>query len=115
MDTSGDTVDVMQLDLDGGADNITTDSTGEGQETTGGNATDAKVHIAGFTDLSDNLAENVTEGGAILTTTAVSTTNAIALSANQNETLVTFNSIEGIDTDEGSPDGTFRFSQDSQL
>ena len=29
LDTSGDTVDVMQLDLDGGADNITTDSTGE--------------------------------------------------------------------------------------
>ena len=106
LDTApGDTVDVMQLDLDGGADNITADSTGEGQETTGGNATSAKVNIAGFTDLSDNLAENVTEGGAILTTTAVSTVNAIALSANQNETLVTFNSIEGIDTDEGSPNG----------
>ena len=27
------------------------------------------------------------------------------MSANQNETLVTFNSIEGIDTDEDSPNG----------
>ena len=95
----------MQLDLNGGGNNITTDTTGEYQETTGGNADSAKVNISAFTVLADNLAENITTGGGLLTSTAVTSTNASLLSANQNKTSVTFSSIEGIDTNEGSPDG----------
>ncbi len=105
LDKSGDSADIMQLDLNGGGNNITTDTTGEYQETTGGNADSAKVNISAFTVLADNLAENITTGGGLLTSTAVTSTNASLLSANQNKTSVTFSSIEGIDTNEGSPDG----------
>ena len=104
-DRSGDGVDVMQLDLDGGGNNISTDTTGAYQFTTGGNSTVAMVNIAGVTTIADNLVENVTVGGGLLSTSAVTTNSASKVNGNQNATAVKFGSLEGIDTNESSHDG----------
>ncbi|HCH20939.1 MAG TPA: hypothetical protein DEX33_05985, partial [Cellvibrionales bacterium] len=102
---SGDSTDVMQLDLDGGSNNIATDTTGANQVTTSGNSTTAMVDIATVATIADNLVENVTVGGGLLSTSAVTTNSAAKVNGNQNATAVQFSSLEGIDTNEGSHDG----------